>query len=181
MPPDNHNMSLLQIFLSEFWLVFIVSTVVLPLLSLGRAVSRDKVASLVTPRDFSELSPFPKDDQKRLLQNAHRKAFSGWRLLLPGLLCAILSSVSLAASRTLARAGIIPDSIWMSTGTTLLFLALGGWGLKRLEVRRTRRFLMSQIARKPADIDEDMSGNDFQPQYGVFMSKKRLSRKERRN
>lgn len=135
-----------------------ISAVVFPLLSLGRAISGDRAANFVSARTFSELVPFPEKEQKRLLQIAHRKAFSKCRLGFLALLYAVLLSASLAAGRTLAKAGIIQDSFWMSTGATMLLIGPGWWGLRRLEVNRIRRFLVSQIEGKPDTIEKPQSG-----------------------
>jgi hypothetical protein len=147
-------MGTLRTFLFEFWPTFAVTAVVFPLLWVGRAKSLGAAPSFVSPRHFSILAPLPEDERKRVLQNAYRMAFSGWRLSITALSYAALLSASLAAGRTLAKAGIIPDSFWTSTAATLLLLAPGWWGLRRLEVRRLRRFLVAQIERPPGDIGE---------------------------
>jgi hypothetical protein len=152
------DMSTLRTFLSEFWPIFTVTAVFFPLLWLGRAKSLDAAPSLVSPRHFSMLAPLPEDERKRVLQNAYCKAFSAWRLGITALLYAALLSVSLAAGRTLAKAGIIPDSFWTSTAATLLLLAPGWWGLRRLEVRRVRRFLVAQVERAPGDTGQTDQG-----------------------
>jgi hypothetical protein len=159
LPNRRPCMTALQIFLEELWPTFIVSAIVFPLVWLGRVISLDRNASTIGPKYFAELTTFPKDEQRRLLHTADRNAFPGWRLVIPALIYSALYSGSIAAGQTLRKAGIIPDSFWMSTGTSVVLLGLGSLAVRRFEARRLRPFLASVINRTAGAADDRQISN----------------------
>src|SRR5438045_2837833 len=120
-------MNALQIFLGAFWPPLIITTPVLALLALGRRLSLDGNAAPVTIKSFTELAAFPKEDQETLLHRADKKAFSGWRLMLPVVMYAATFSGALAAAQTLPKLAQFPDSFWVSLSFAISFMILAGW------------------------------------------------------
>src|SRR5262249_3957341 len=95
--------------------------------------------------NFEELASFQKNEQTQLLLAADRKAFAGWRSVLLFLSYSTLFSGSVAAGRALSKVGVIPDSLWMIIGVSILFLYVGTWAIRRFESYRVRRFLRHEI------------------------------------
>src|SRR3954454_9414500 len=112
-------MNTFEIFLKEFWFNFIIITPVYAALALGRRVSLDGNSISVTANSFGELSAFPKEEQKRLLNRADKKAFHGWRVFLPGLLDAAILAGSLAIARTVHEVTSLPYFSWRTLGFVL--------------------------------------------------------------
>ena len=138
-------MRFLQTFLSEFLLMFGIAGVVYPLIGIGRIISLQGNASSIGPRSFSELNSLPEDEQKRLLHAADRKAFPGWRCLIPIVANSVIFSSSVAVALTLSRVGAV-NSEWTSLGVAAVVFCLGMWILRRFEAKRIRPFLLSQTA-----------------------------------
>jgi hypothetical protein len=141
-------MNTLHIFFSESWPLFAVAMIVLPLIQWGRHVSLNgNAAVFVGPRSFEELSPFSKEEQKRLLHDADGEAFRGWWFLLPTLIYAVVFSGGFAIAATLPKVTTLPYPSWMSVGFAILFVSLVGWLAGRLEARFIRRYLKIHIER----------------------------------
>jgi len=129
----------------DFFVLFIITSVVSIAIWLGRKISLDANASCVSPKHFFELSRFSKTDQKRILQAADRHAFSGWRFAAIPLAYAALISGSIALTRTFHSIGIFRDSIWVLACVPIIFAILGVWIENRLEIKRLRPFLNTEI------------------------------------
>ncbi len=141
-------MNTLQFLFDEFWPTFVAAVVVFPLVQIGRRVSLDGDAVVFTgPNAFPELSDFPKDDKKRLLHEADKQAFPGWRCIVPALILAAIFSGSIALGRTIAKAAGLPDSFWVKAGLEIVLLLLGFWMARCWEARSIRPFLRSRIER----------------------------------
>jgi len=140
-------MNTLSIFFSEFWMPFVIFAPMWALLTFGRRVSLDGNSVFVGPKSFAELSAFSKDEQKRMLRQADREAFPGWRLIFPVSMYAANMSAALAIVRTIPKVTSLPDSLWVSLSFAVLFVLLGGWIGGRFEVWCIRPFLKIQIER----------------------------------
>ncbi|MGO8928878.1 MAG: hypothetical protein ACLQU3_18580 [Limisphaerales bacterium] len=141
-------MNTLHIFFSQFWPYFVVAIIVLPLVQWGRHASLDgNAAVFIGPRSFRELSSFSKEEQKRLLHEADREAFPGWRFFLPTLTYAIIFSGGAAIATTLPKVTTLACSFWVSVGFAILFVGLGSWLAGRLETRSIKRYLKIHIER----------------------------------
>ena len=134
-------MSVLGIFLEEFWPMLLVTTITLPLIWWGRVISLGRNASSLGPKDFPELASLPKDERLRMLHDADRKAFGGWRFILPALMYSVVLSAGIAAAQTLGKAGVLPGSFWTTSSTALVLVGSGIWIVRRLEAYRIRPFL----------------------------------------
>ena len=142
------TMNTLQFLFDEFWPTFVAVVVVFPLLQIGRRVSLDGDAVVFTgPSAFPELSAFPKDERKRLLHEADKQAFPGWRCIIPALICAAIFSGCIALGRTIDKAAGLPDSLWVKTGLQIVLLLLGSWIARWWEARSIRPFLRSRVER----------------------------------
>ncbi|HVM48368.1 MAG TPA: hypothetical protein VMU04_10090 [Candidatus Acidoferrum sp.] len=141
-------MNTLQFLFDEFWPTFVAAVVVFPLVQIGRRVSLDGDAVVFTgPSAFPELSAFPKDERKRLLHEADKQAFPGWRGLVPALIVAAILSGSIAVGKTIVEAAALPDSFWVKAGLEVALLLLGSWIARWWEARSIRPFLRSRVER----------------------------------
>src|SRR3954469_18750111 len=107
-------MNTFEIFLKEFWFNFIIITPIYSALIFGRRVSLDGNAISVSAKCFGELSEFPKEEQKKLLNQADKKAFHGWRVFLPGLMDAATLAGALAIAHTVHEVTSLPYLSWMT-------------------------------------------------------------------
>ncbi len=98
-------MNMVDLFLAEFWPTFLIAILLLASVCIGRVVSLGAIASSVGPKSFPELGAFTKGEQVRLLHEADRKAYRGWRLLMPAVGYSALISLSFAAGQTLRKGG----------------------------------------------------------------------------
>ena len=140
-------MNALSIFLGEFWPPFIGVAVGLSVVWHARRSALDGYPPFIGPKSFTELSGFPKDQQKQLLHEASTEAFAGWRSFIPVVVFAAMFAAGAALGRTLPKVATVPDSFWVHTGFAAFFAAFGGGLAGRLEVRHLRPFLKASIER----------------------------------
>jgi hypothetical protein len=137
-------MSVVPIFFEELWPTLVITAVVLSLLWSGMVISLGRNASSLGPNQFDELTSFSRPEQVRILHDADRKAFGGWRLIIPPLMYSVVVSVSIAGGQTLSKVVPIRDQLGTSVAITLLLAALGVWIVRRIEHRRIRPFVASE-------------------------------------
>ncbi len=140
-------MTLLQCFLSEFWPIFIFSSILLPALSLGRVWSLNGHLPFIRAKCFGELSEFAEEQQQQLLHDTSKEASRRWPSLLPFLLFAGTFSAGEAIGYTLPKFTAAPDSFWVHLGFSTLFAVFGFSLAARFEVRQLRPFLRISIAK----------------------------------
>ena len=133
-------------FLSLLWPLFLAAFVLFSVLCFGRVVSLNGSASSVTPRCFPELAGLSHDERRQVLRSADRRAFAGWRTLIPVLCHSSVFAVSLALGLTPPAADATAASPWVNRFGAVLFLAAGTWGARRFEVARIRQCLPASFA-----------------------------------
>src|SRR6185436_6273288 len=149
-------MNALKIFLSAFWPAFLGGAVFLSLFWLVKTSIASGYPPFVGPNSFSELSPFSEAEQKRLLQEASREAFGGWRWLIPICLFAAVFASGVALGYMLPLVTSFPNSIWAWTGLGIVFAGLGGWAASRLE----KYSIAPALKRRIASVNAPGSGTD---------------------
>ncbi len=140
-------MTTMQYFLSEFWPTFIVFSIVMPALWMGKIWSLDGHLPFVRRKSFAELSDFAEDQQQQLLHDASKEASRRWRSLVPFLIFTGMFATGGAIGRTLPKLTTVPDSFLVHVGFTALFTIVGVRLAARVEVRQLRPFLKDSIKR----------------------------------
>jgi pilus assembly protein TadC len=139
-------MELIKLFLSSFCPAFAVMGFALTLVwFFKRSVVCFWRPPFVGRKSFSELSRWDKAEQKRLLEEAIRQAFRGWRWLLPITLEAAFFASGAAIGYTLPMVIVFPGSFWMTALIAIVFAAIGAWVVSRLAKIYVRRSLQKLI------------------------------------
>jgi hypothetical protein len=147
-------MNALSIFLGEFWPKVIYVTIGISAVSLLRHSRRSPPPTyplFAGPKSFTELSGFAEDQQRRLLNEASKEAFAGWRPFPPVIALCVIMTAGWALGQTLPKVTPVPDSFWVRACSLALFGGLGCWlavwVAGRLGVHRVRPFLKALIER----------------------------------
>ena len=140
-------MNALHIFFEGIWLWPVMAVVVVPLFRWGSLRRDGNVALFVRPKSFKELRTLPVVEQKRVLHEADREAFTQWRGFFPPLIFSALLSGSLSMANTVPKVTALPDSVWVWLASTLVVYGPGSWLAGRWEVHCIKPFLKKHIAR----------------------------------
>jgi hypothetical protein len=138
-------MTTLHIFFAEWWPTFVGISLSFSVIWIAGRFAAPCYFLFTTPKAFRELATFAEDEQKRLLQEASRKAFRSWRSVMPVFLFALVLSTSLAVGRTIPKVANLPDTLLVHMFFSGLLAALGGWFAARLAVSCVRPFLRTLI------------------------------------
>ena len=147
-------MNALHIFFNEFWLNFVIFWVIYALVTWGRRVSLGRNAVSIGPKSFRELSAFSMEEQLRLLHEADKEAFQGWRLIFPAFLFAANLAGAMAVGMTIPKITTLPGSLWVVLGFALPFILLGFWATGWVEARFIKPFLKRQIEKRNPDAGQ---------------------------
>ena len=139
-------MNTLGIFLEEFWPIFIGTTFGLSLVWLARRSTRDTQPPFINRKGLPELSGHTEEDQRRLVHEASREAFSGWRCVIPIFPFTLIFSLGTALVHMLPKVTSLPKSIWLLMAAAGLCAVIGAWVAGKIEAHFLRPILKRLLA-----------------------------------
>ena len=142
-------MEAFKFFLSEFWIPFGGIIVLAFIFWFVRRPASGGCPPFIGARSFKELSDLPKEEQKGVLREASREAFSGVATMALIVVFSAVFASGIAFGRILPSVFPVPTSLWVTVVTAALFAGLAvlvsGW----LGKRRVRPYL-KRCLEKPA-------------------------------
>ena len=94
---------------------------------------------------FAELSGRNEEEQRRLLNEASREAFRGWRFILPLLPWPLVQATSVALGHILPKVTALPQSDWIQMVIAVISGGLGGWLTMHMMAAYLRPYLRKAL------------------------------------
>src|SRR6266480_4759783 len=137
--------NIMKDFLLHFSALFIAVTFGMAFLWLLMSSASDARPPFVNPKAIPELAGLGMEEQRRLLHEATRTSFRHWRSFIPFLVFGVFFAAGAALAHILPKVTTIPDSVWETAITVVVFVLPGAWLAGRLSAKQIRPFLKKCI------------------------------------